>query len=222
MNNDNGTHQRMEPSAAAAVGDVVVDTRRGRVVQVTAADGEVLTVTRPAGLSWETRRQNCRQALPGERREFEIASRTPEESRSDDEPLPQEIEWRLPRHARSVGRARTLLWEQASSWELPRETTETATLLLSELMTNAYRHAKVSPGREIWTRCVLTAGLLHIAVSDANTTPPAPRQACTEDESGRGLTLVATLSDRWGTELRPGGIGKTVWFELTVARGAWP
>ncbi|MFD5697635.1 ATP-binding protein [Streptomyces lasiicapitis] len=133
-------------------------------------------------------------------------------------PVPQDIEWRLPRHARSVGRARTLLRDQATSWELPPETTETATLLLSELMTNAYQHAKVSPGREIWTRCVLKAGRLHIAVSDANATLPAPRQACPEDESGRGLTLVATLSDNWGTELRPGGVGKTVWFELTVAR----
>ncbi|WP_237307263.1 ATP-binding protein [Streptomyces alboflavus] len=119
-----------------------------------------------------------------------------------------------------MGRARTLLREQASSWDLPPEVTETATLLLSELMTNAYRHAKVSPGREIWTRCVLKAGLLHIAVSDANATPPAPRHACPEDESGRGLALVATLSDDWGTELRPGGIGKRVWFELAVARGA--
>ncbi|MFD9861818.1 ATP-binding protein [Streptomyces alboflavus] len=232
-------------SMATAVGDVVVDTCRGRVVQVTAVDGEVLTVTRPSGLSWETRSQNCRQALPGEQREFEIASRPPEKSRSDNgkrsharneprmptpsgeftpcpEPVPQEVEWHLPRHARSAGKARTLLREQASSWDLPPETTETATLLLSELMTNAYRHAKVSPGREIWTRCVLTAYRLRVAVSDANATPPAPRQARPEDESGRGLTLVATLSDDWGTELRPGGIGKTVWFELTVARGRGP
>ncbi|GHC61806.1 ATP-binding protein [Streptomyces flavofungini] len=211
-----------DASTATAVGDVVVDTRRGRVVQVTAADGEVLTVTRPSGLSWETRSQNCRQALPGEQREFEIASRTTGEFTPCPEPLPQEVEWHLPRHARSVGRARTLLREQASSWDLPTEVTETATLLLSELMTNAYRHAKVSPGREIWTHCALKAGRLRIAVSDANATPPAPRQACPEDESGRGLTLVATLSDNWGTELRPGGIGKTVWFELTVARGHNP
>ena len=58
--------------------------------------------------------------------------------------VPQDIEWRLPRHARSVSRARTLLREQATSWKLPDELTETAALLLSELMTNAYRHAKVS------------------------------------------------------------------------------
>ncbi|WP_037686215.1 ATP-binding protein [Streptomyces aureocirculatus] len=133
-------------------------------------------------------------------------------------PLPQDIEWRLPRHARSVGRARTLLREQATSWELSSTVTETATLLLSELLTNAYRHATVSPGREIWTRCVLKADRLHIAVTDANGTLPAPRQASLEDESGRGLTLVATLSDDWGAEPRPEGVGKTVWFELTVTQ----
>ncbi|KUF17737.1 hypothetical protein AT728_10100 [Streptomyces silvensis] len=135
------------------------------------------------------------------------------------DPFPRDIEWRLPRHARSVSRARTLLREQATSWELAPDTTETATLLLSELMTNAYRHATVPPGREIWTRCVLKAGRLHIAVTDANAALPTPRQAAPEDEAGRGLTLVAALSDAWGAEPRPEGIGKTVWFELSVAPG---
>nr|MDT0525218.1 ATP-binding protein [Streptomyces sp. DSM 41633] len=35
-----------------------------------------------------------------------------------------------------------------------------------------------------------------------------------EDESGRGLQLVALSSRSWGT--RPGDTGKTVWFELAV------
>ncbi|MFF0158841.1 ATP-binding protein [Streptomyces sp. NPDC005263] len=48
----------------------------------------------------------------------------------------------------------------------------------------------------------------------ATCTVPEPRQAAPGDESGRGLTLVAALADAWGTELREGGIGKTVWFEL--------
>lgn len=129
--------------------------------------------------------------------------------------LPQDIEFRLPRHARSVGRARALLREQATSWKLPDEVTETAVLLLSELMTNAYRHAKVSPGREIRARCVLDDnGRLRISVTDANDALPTPREAASEDESGRGLALVETLADDWGAEPRPGGIGKTVWFEL--------
>ncbi|MCX4906035.1 ATP-binding protein [Streptomyces sp. NBC_00878] len=127
---------------------------------------------------------------------------------------PQDIEWRLPRHARSVSRARTLLREQATSWKLPDDVTETAVLLLSELMTNAYRHAKVSPGREIWARCVLDADRLRVSVTDASETYPAPRQASPDDESGRGLSLVVALADKWGANLRDCGIGKTVWFEL--------
>ncbi|MFJ8350879.1 ATP-binding protein [Streptomyces sp. NPDC094153] len=128
--------------------------------------------------------------------------------------LPQDIEFRFPRDARSVGRARLLLREQAASWKVPDEVTETAVLLLSELMTNAYRHAK-APGREIRARCVRSEeGRLRVSVTDANDTLPAPREASPEDESGRGLALVETLADDWGAELRPGGIGKTVWFEL--------
>ncbi|MFJ8361358.1 ATP-binding protein [Streptomyces sp. NPDC093984] len=53
-------------------------------------------------------------------------------------------------------------------------------------------------------------------MTDANDTLPTPRDASPDDESGRGLTLVAALADDWGAEPRPGGIGKTVWFELPV------
>ncbi|TLS40598.1 ATP-binding protein [Streptomyces montanus] len=126
----------------------------------------------------------------------------------------EDVEWHLPRHARSVGRARALLREQATAWKLPDEMAETAVLLLSELMTNAYRHAKVSPGHEIRTRCVLDAGRLRVSVADANDTLPALREATPADDSGRGLPLVATLADEWGAERRAGGIGKTVWFTL--------
>lgn len=127
---------------------------------------------------------------------------------------PQDVEWPLPRHARSVGRARTLLREQATSWKLPDEVTETAVLLLSELLTNAYRHAKVSPGREIRARFALDGDRVRVCVTDANDTLPVLRNASLDDESGRGLALVAALADDWGASCREGGIGKTVWFEL--------
>ncbi|GAA4809640.1 ATP-binding protein [Streptomyces ziwulingensis] len=135
---------------------------------------------------------------------------------------PKDIEWRLPRHARSVGRARTFLREQAASWKVPDEVAETAVLLLSELMTNAYRHAKVSPGREIWARCALTDDRLRVWVTDADGTLPATRHAAPDDESGRGLALVAVLADDWGAALREKGVGKTVWFELRLPDGVRP
>ncbi|MBG0853073.1 ATP-binding protein [Streptomyces spinoverrucosus] len=129
---------------------------------------------------------------------------------------PKDIEWRLPRHARSVGRARTLFREQAASWELPQDVTDTAELLLSELMTNAYRHARVPAGREIWARCALTDDRLRITVTDASDTLPTLATACLDDESGRGLALVAALADNWDTQRRECGIGKEVWFELVT------
>jgi anti-sigma regulatory factor (Ser/Thr protein kinase) len=118
-----------------------------------------------------------------------------------------------------VGRARALFRDQAASWGVPPEVTETAELLLSELMTNAYRHAKVPAGREIWARCVMTDDRVRVTVTDANDTLPAPRTASLDDESGRGLALVAALADDWGAERRECGIGKEVWFELTLRAG---
>ncbi|MET8011411.1 ATP-binding protein [Streptomyces sp. NPDC005271] len=131
-------------------------------------------------------------------------------------PLPMDIEWHLPRHPRSVGRARTLLREQARSWKVPEELAETAVLLLSELMTNACQHARVPPGREVRARCVVRDEKLRVEVSDAGDVLPRLRQARPEDESGRGLALIAALADAWDAYPRPCGIGKTVWFELKV------
>jgi anti-sigma regulatory factor (Ser/Thr protein kinase) len=132
---------------------------------------------------------------------------------------PRDIEWRLPRHARSVSKARALFREQAASWGLPQEVTDTAELLLSELMTNAYRHARVPASREIWARCVVAEDRVRVTVTDANDTLPIPGTASPDAESGRGLALVAALADDWGAERRGCGIGKDVWFELVLAAG---
>lgn len=137
-------------------------------------------------------------------------------------PGPLDIEWRLPRHPRSVGRARVLLLQQAYSWQIPDEVTETAVLLLSELMTNAVRHARVPPGREVAARCVVRHGTLRVEVSDANDDLPRLREASPGDESGRGLALVAALADAWDATPRACGIGKTVWFELRLPVGGGP
>jgi anti-sigma regulatory factor (Ser/Thr protein kinase) len=130
-----------------------------------------------------------------------------------------DIERRFPRHPRSVGRARNWLREQASSWRIPDETAETAVLLLSELMTNACRHAHVTPGRQIGARCALQAGALRVEVSDASSDLPKLTSASAEDESGRGMALVAELAASWDVQPRTYGIGKTVWFELPLPDG---
>ncbi|MEW2547464.1 ATP-binding protein [Streptomyces sp. NPDC047002] len=109
-------------------------------------------------------------------------------------------------------------------WKIPGEMAETSVLLLSELVTNALRHAGCAPGREIWTRVLLDGpveggGRLRVEVSDACDALPLVRHPASDEETGRGLALVEALAHRWGAEPRACGIGKTVWFELAPVPG---
>ncbi|MFD8783022.1 ATP-binding protein [Kitasatospora sp. NPDC059599] len=128
------------------------------------------------------------------------------------------VEWMFPRLPRSAGRARLRLLRQALTWEVPIESTEIALILLSELVTNACRHARAPRDRLIGVRLLLpTCSVLRIEVSDASPELPALRRAALDDESGRGLELVAALATSWGAHPRGEGfIGKTVWFEIAL------
>ncbi|WP_030235955.1 ATP-binding protein [Streptomyces sp. NRRL S-350] len=134
------------------------------------------------------------------------------------------VEWMFPRLPRSAGRARIRFIRQAFEWEVPVDAAETALILLSELVTNACRHARSPRDRMIGVRVLLpTASLLRIEVSDANPDLPVVRQATPDDESGRGLELVAALATSWGAHLRGKGyLGKTTWCELALPTPANP
>lgn len=97
---------------------------------------------------------------------------------------------------------------------LPEESGETAALLLSELVTNALRHGS-PPGREIAVSLHRYDGLLRMEVEDAGDFLPRPRTPGLDDECGRGLALIAALSDDWGVAPRQGP-GKRVWVTLKV------
>ncbi|WBP86908.1 ATP-binding protein [Kitasatospora cathayae] len=134
------------------------------------------------------------------------------------------VEWMLPRHPRSASRARIRLLRQAFDWQIDVESAETALILLSELVTNACRHARSPRDRMIGVRVLLpTSSLLRIEVSDANPELPTLRHATPDDESGRGLELVAALATSWGAHPRGEGyIGKTAWCELALPTPANP
>ncbi|GAA2149951.1 hypothetical protein GCM10009760_43750 [Kitasatospora kazusensis] len=99
-------------------------------------------------------------------------------------------------------------------------------LLLSELVTNAVEHARVSPrrvlrGQLIAVRFEVAVGRLRIEVHDASCErPEAQPLPDGDDESGRGLLLVESLAVAWGCCPRPGGIGKFVWAHVGPAEGA--
>ncbi|MFJ8197546.1 ATP-binding protein [Streptomyces sp. NPDC096152] len=121
-------------------------------------------------------------------------------------------EWTFSADPGVVRTARAAVRRQLRTWDLD-SVGDTAALLVSELVTNSLRHATGPIG----VRLVRPAGLskvLLVEVSDTLPVPPRERPARPDDESGRGLQLVASSSRRWGT--RPDGAGKTVWFELAV------
>jgi anti-sigma regulatory factor (Ser/Thr protein kinase) len=99
--------------------------------------------------------------------------------------------------------------------------TDTVELLVSELVTNAVRatgvldemadeRALVGKVKPLYLSLSLLAETLLIEVWDTSSTPPLRRVASDDDETGRGLMLVQTLSKEWGCEVLETG-GKIVW-----------
>ncbi|SEQ61610.1 PAS domain S-box-containing protein [Streptomyces radiopugnans] len=116
--------------------------------------------------------------------------------------------WTFPAETYAARRARDAVRGVLRGWGLETLTDDTV-LLVSELVTNALRHAHGPIG----VRMVRGTSLL-VEVSDPLPAPPRERNAAVDDEGGRGIQLVARGARRWGT--RHGPIGKTVWFELSL------
>ena len=100
-------------------------------------------------------------------------------------------------------------------WGL-RDHADDATLIVSELITNAVDASIVLPDRPpIALRLLATERSLVIEAWDQSPLDLEPHEADSDAECGRGLTVVAALSDRWGTE-RTGYQRKIVWAELAL------
>ncbi|WP_430542242.1 ATP-binding SpoIIE family protein phosphatase [Streptomyces malaysiensis] len=127
--------------------------------------------------------------------------------------------WDLPRDPATVATTRQSVSEKLTDWGL-EELSFVTVLVVSELVTNAIRYGQ-SP---IQLRLILpqpVAGQegtptrpLICEVSDASSTSPHLRRARVFDEGGRGLLLVAQLTQRWGT--RHARAGKTIWAEQVL------
>jgi anti-sigma regulatory factor (Ser/Thr protein kinase) len=104
-------------------------------------------------------------------------------------------------------------------WGL-RRAAEDAVLVVSELITNAADASIVLPDRPpIALRLLASEKFLVIEAWDHSPLDLDPREADAEDECGRGLTVVAAISDRWGCE-RTGYRRKVVWAELALTNAA--
>jgi anti-sigma regulatory factor (Ser/Thr protein kinase) len=120
------------------------------------------------------------------------------------------VERRLPVSPEAAAQARRALDDVAR--ELPDGRMRDVQLLVSELVTNAVRHANLSSGDVIELVVELAAHKLRVEVHDPGggfvPSTPSPDPA---RPSGWGLYLVAELADRWGVDSADTTL---VWFEL--------
>ncbi|CAM5646959.1 SpoIIE family protein phosphatase [Streptomyces atroolivaceus] len=113
--------------------------------------------------------------------------------------------WDLAADPAVVSYARKRAAAQLTAWGLD-DAVFTTELVVSELVTNAIRYG----GEPIRLRLIRDTALI-CEVFDGSSTAPHLRRARIFDEGGRGLLLVASLTERWGT--RYTGTGKTIWAE---------
>jgi anti-sigma regulatory factor (Ser/Thr protein kinase) len=115
----------------------------------------------------------------------------------------------LPRAKESAPDARRLVSALLEEWDLPL-LTDDAALIVTELVANSVTHGRGQSIRLTVTRP--EPKLVCLSVVDKDHRKPQVVEAGPDDESGRGLCLVACLSHRWGVDPKPWG--KRVWAEV--------
>ncbi|MFI1967179.1 SpoIIE family protein phosphatase [Streptomyces pathocidini] len=111
-------------------------------------------------------------------------------------------------------RARAFASGVLASWRFPTELRDLGVLAASELVANSLQHG--TPPMRLRLR--RTDRRLIIEVTDGDEQLPRRRRAEPADESGRGISIVATIASSWGSRRTPGG-GKAVWCEFALPKG---
>ncbi|HEU5107294.1 MAG TPA: ATP-binding protein [Micromonosporaceae bacterium] len=125
-------------------------------------------------------------------------------------------------HARGARLARHRLMTELTD-VVPAPLLADVAIVVAELVGNAVRHADPLPGgvlRVAWRlRPTGGGGTVEVRVTDGGAAGrPRIRIVDAEAGDGRGLTIVAALSDRWGVDRD--GLGQSVWAELSAGEGS--
>ncbi|MFH8367656.1 SpoIIE family protein phosphatase [Streptomyces sp. NPDC018031] len=111
-------------------------------------------------------------------------------------------------------RARAFASGVLASWRFPTELRDLGVLAASELVANSLQHG--TPPMRLRLR--RTNRRLIIEVTDGDDHLPRRRRAEPGDETGRGISIIATIASSWGSRRTPGG-GKAVWCEFALPAG---
>ena len=111
----------------------------------------------------------------------------------------------------SASGARRFVCAALRRWDVPQPAIDVAILLVSELVTNTYRHARSDARVSVLRR----RDVIRVEVHDSGEGGPVrlrPLDPARPD--GRGLNIVDALATRWGSMNSEGGT--LVWFELSA------
>ena len=122
-----------------------------------------------------------------------------------------EVELSLPPAPTAATQARTEVTERLAS-RLGASVLEDVRLLVTELITNALRHGKLTPGDRVSVKASVDDGVVRIEVARPRATTAMSRPASQDRAvAATGSILVEQLAKRWGVDRRDGTV---VWCEL--------
>jgi anti-sigma regulatory factor (Ser/Thr protein kinase) len=139
----------------------------------------------------------------------------------------------LPHAASSVAQARRTVAEDLTRRRVPTDLIEDTVLVLSEVLSNALKHARPLPSGKVRVRWSVTvspgggparvgppapAPAVELQVTDGGSaTRPRVSPVSMSATGGRGLGIVSGLADDWGVIEE--GASTTVWVLLTPRAG---
>src|SRR4051812_16716589 len=121
----------------------------------------------------------------------------------------QRAEAVVPNRPDSTPAARAFLTRLLNGWGLADTVVDDASLLTTELVSNAVRHGTGA----VKLRVEVDNGVVEVRVHDDEADPPSVNHADPTSLNGRGLWIVECVADQWGSD--PDDPGKSVWFRLT-------
>ncbi|MFK4071744.1 ATP-binding protein [Streptomyces sp. NPDC029674] len=112
-----------------------------------------------------------------------------------------------------IGQVRRIVSAQLRYWHLD-PLIDQAALGVTELLTNVHRHAE--PDKLCTVEIELLLDRLTVSVHDHDPRLPQVHDVESLATCGRGLAMVAAVSESWGARPQGDG-GKVVWFTLPAA-----
>ncbi|MBD3009159.1 ATP-binding protein [Streptomyces sp. 5-10] len=128
------------------------------------------------------------------------------------EPRPRRCVLPFTAEAPQVADLRRAVSAELAAWGMPTLVDE-AQLIVTELASNVIKH--VGQGTAATLVLDADADQLRMELHDNSHKEPQNLHPASEEESGRGLQLVAGFSAAWGTTRT--AVGKAVWCELPLA-----